>query len=540
MARPTDKARTSLPPLADDHFMSILHQALEERSFEGRRETLRGTPNASAPSQLEYLNHCLIQRLGESRHNIDPRGYPIGALCWPVAVDAALLDAAIKRDARKVLADKGLAVEQVDAARFYRPQDFCDDVSRDVFCEYVRHRWPIITFSLDPVTDQQNIADSFNLKRDLQLALSFAFATGQINFNQLNTFRRQIQQSSDTIALNRTITGFMEGNDTFGFRFTPRFQNPPNQKTNMGVITSQLISGGPPPNYQIRKSKLEPGIRELNAVLLIPTFLPVMRMNVSSNWFKLTDPEHLVHHTGKMMERGRKVQELRDAVQVLCNAHQYRDADLRVLKSKMAQLDTMLPMQSQVVQLPFENSAAGFDLFLEGSAALVPELTGFSGADAITLPPPPAASTTGGWQHADRRDRHRRDRHRRQYGHDDQHEPRRHVQHPDPRHPRRTVGDDDLHDHGRVHGDRRRLRVRQVHQLAGYACHRRRPRGLVRDPQPRGDPRPDPAQCDSDDDRRQQDVHRGLRRDPQRHQQQPADPLRGNAAYANEPDEGGL
>ena len=84
-----------------------------------------------------------------------------------------------------------------------------------------KNRWPIITFSLDPVTDQQNIADSFNLKRDLQLALSFAFATGQINFSQLSTFRRQIEQSSDTIALNRTITAFAHGADIFGFRFTP-------------------------------------------------------------------------------------------------------------------------------------------------------------------------------------------------------------------------------------------------------------------------------------------------------------------------------
>ena len=54
-------------------------------------------------------------------------------------------------------------------------------------------------------------------------------------------------------------------------------------------------------------------MRELNAVLLIPTFLPTMRMNVSSNWFKLTDPEHLVFHTGRMMEQGRRVQELRQA-----------------------------------------------------------------------------------------------------------------------------------------------------------------------------------------------------------------------------------
>lgn len=394
MARAPEGARGWMPPLADDEFMTLVLQAIEERDAEGQTETLSGTPNAGVPSRLAFLNDRLIDRLRESRRNI--KGYAIGALCWAIAVDAALLDAAIKRDARRVLADNGLPVEPIDTAHFYHPNEYCEDVSRDIFCQYVRHRWPIITFSLDPVTDQQNIADSFSLNRDLQLALGFAFATGQINFSQLNSFRRQIQQTSDTIALNRTITGFVQGNDIFGFRFTPRFQNPPNQKTNLGVIASQLISGGPGPNYQIKKSKLEPGIRELNAVLLIPTFLPVMRMNVSTNWFKLTDPEHLVHHTGKMMERGRKVQDLRDAVQILCNAHQYRDADLRVLRSKMDQLDTMLPMQSRVVQLPFENSAAGFDLFLEGSAALVPELTGFSGVDVITLQATPAAGTTGG------------------------------------------------------------------------------------------------------------------------------------------------
>jgi hypothetical protein len=394
MAQSTDEARASAPALADDHFMTQLLQALQQRDFESTGETLAGRSNAGAPGQIEVLNDFLMDRLEESRHNIKDK--PIGALCWAVAVEAALLDYYLKQDARRVFADNGLPGEPIDTVHFYHPNEYCDDVSRDVFCQYIRLRWPIITFSLDPVTDQQNIADSFSLNRDLQLALSFAFATGQINFSQLNTFRRQIQQQSDTIALNRTITGFMQGNDTFGFRFTPRFQNPPNQATNFGVIASQLISGGPGPNYQMRKSKLEPGIRELNAVLLIPTFLPVMRMNASANWFKLTDPEHLVHHTGKMMERGRKVQELRDAVQVLCNEHEYRETDLRVLQSKMAQLDTMLPMQSRVVQLPFENSAAGFDLFLQGSAALVPELTGFSGVDVITLPAPPAAGTTGG------------------------------------------------------------------------------------------------------------------------------------------------
>jgi hypothetical protein len=300
MTRPTEKVFGWLPPLVSDEFMSTLHEALRERLFGGKN------------SDLDHLYKDLVDHLKQSRDNIENK--PIAALCWAIAVDAALLDAVLREDARKVFATNGVPCDPLDNVHLYYPRNFPNEAGQAAFREYVRLRWPIITFAIEPVTDQQNIADSFNLKRDLQLALSFAFATGQISFSQLDTFRRQIEQSSDAIALNRTITGFTQSNDMFGFRFTPRFQNPPNQRTNIGVIASQLISGGPGPDYQTRKSKLEPGIRELNAVLLIPTFLPVMRMDVTSNWFKLNDPEHLVFHTSKMMERGRRVQELRQAV----------------------------------------------------------------------------------------------------------------------------------------------------------------------------------------------------------------------------------
>ena len=158
------------------------------------------------------------------------------------------------------------------------------------------------------------------------------------------------------------------------------------------MITSQLIGGGPGPDYQIKKSKLEPGMRELTAVLLVPTFLPTLRMEVSSNWFKLNDPEHLVFHTKRMLERGREVQELRQAVIDACSAQQYRDADLRVLRAKLAQLEAMLPAQSKVIQLPYENSASGFDLLSDGATALVPELSGYEGVD--TVKPPTGTSTT--------------------------------------------------------------------------------------------------------------------------------------------------
>ena len=157
-----------------------------------------------------------------------------------------LLDAALREDVHKVLSDKGASCPDLSGLRFYIPTTA---EVHTTFQEYVRLKWPILTFALDPVVDQQNLADSANLKRDLQLAVAFAFSTGQINFNQANSFRRQIEQQSDTIALNRTVVAYAHGDNMFGFRFSPRFQNPPNQRTNFGVIASQLISGGPGPDY---------------------------------------------------------------------------------------------------------------------------------------------------------------------------------------------------------------------------------------------------------------------------------------------------
>ena len=155
------------------------------------------------------------------------------------------------------------------------------------------------------------------------------------------------------------------------------------QRTNLAVIASQLISGGPNYDYQIKKSKLEAGMRELTAVLLIPTFLPSMRLNITTNWFRLNDPEHLVFHSAHAVERGRQVQALTQAAQHACSLQQYRADDVRVLQAKLRQLDAMLPMQSKVVQLPYENTASGFDLYSDGAAAIVPELSGYDGVDIV-------------------------------------------------------------------------------------------------------------------------------------------------------------
>ena len=368
-------------PFEDTQLMNQICVAILRRRFDQRGST---HTEPHLPQLFENLLGELEQARGTMRDSRTGAPLPIAALCWAVAVDATLFNNWLQFTIPGILREHGVDRPEPVDQPLYLPDHLLTEEAKSFFCEFVKVRWPLITFALDPVTDQQNVADSFNLKRDLQLAVSFAFATGQISFGQLNTFRRQIEQSSDTIALNRTVTGFAHGNETFGFRFTPRVQNPPIQRTNLGVIASQLISGGPGPDYQVKKSKLEAGMRELTAVILVPTFLPSMRLNTSTNWFRLHDPEHLVFHSGRAMERGRQVMELQQGVQHACSLQQYRADDVRVLQAKFRQLEAMLPMQSKVIPLPYENTASGFDLFVDGATALVPELTGYDGVDIVT------------------------------------------------------------------------------------------------------------------------------------------------------------
>ena len=68
---------------------------------------------------------------------------------------------------------------------------------------------------------------------------------------------------------------------------------------------------------------------------------------------------------------------------LICNSQQYRAMDVRHLAVQVDEVEAMLPIQSQVVLMPFDNAANGFDLFTAGATALVPELSGFEGVDQI-------------------------------------------------------------------------------------------------------------------------------------------------------------
>ncbi len=186
-----------------------------------------------------------------------PSGQTAAALAWAIIVESALLTDRLVQDMRESAAAKGLPIPPEGVVEFFGPQPSAE--AREVFKQYVRGRWPIHVFALDPMTQDQNIGDEFSRRRELQLALALAFASGNVNAQTMSSFSRRLEWDMATIALNRTIIAFSHGTDTFGWRFYPRFQTPP-IKGSLATFGETLF-GGPTRDQDTRQRELEPGMR---------------------------------------------------------------------------------------------------------------------------------------------------------------------------------------------------------------------------------------------------------------------------------------
>jgi hypothetical protein len=310
------------------------------------------------------------------------------ALAWCVIVDSALLTERLVQDMKEVASARGACLPQAGVwLPYFLPDPPCE--ARQAFNDYVRIRWPIHVFALDPETQEQNISDELATRREMQLALSIAFTSGNIGSRQLLQYARRLEADYSTIAINRTQVGFSYGENVFGWRFYPRFQSP-DTPSNLTVLFRDTLVGGPNRNQLLRDRRLEPGMRECVAVVMMPSFVPYVSVEAASNWFPLANPKHKVLDLTQAMHLSREIKAIQVGGCGVTDANCYRDGDWARLLQRAEQLEARLPLQTMNAPVPVVNTLGGFEMFSNGTTDFAPELYGFYGAPGIS----PGAETT--------------------------------------------------------------------------------------------------------------------------------------------------
>jgi hypothetical protein len=338
-----------------------------------------GGLNPSSPISVIRAEFNLA--MGSQRPNFvnDPKRDLLEALAWGLLMDAAVLNELLVRDIKETATNRGYAPPALAWLDYFHPNP--SSQARTAFNTYVEQRWPIYTFAVDPVLEQQNIQDTFSQRREMQLSLALAFSSGRMNAQQFTRFSRRLEADYQTIDLNRTVVGFSHGDNTFGWRFYPRFQTP-DIPGNLEVITRDLIGGSMTRNQDLKERRLEPGQRECVALIVMPSFVPYATLNISSNWFELTNPKHKKFSTQEAIKLGTVVRSIESCSDI--NTNTGRHGDLGRLLAKTKQLAARLPLQDMNFQIPYQNTLGGFEFFNSGITDLVPKLDGWYGAEGIT------------------------------------------------------------------------------------------------------------------------------------------------------------
>ncbi len=305
-------------------------------------------------------------------------------LAWGILVESGLLDQRLAEDVREAATSLGRPAPAAGCTSpFYGPDPAPD--ARAAFAEYVRTRWPIRVFALDPAVEEQNVDETYSRRRELQIAMALAAASGRLNAQALTRYTRRLETDLAVVSLNRTIVGFSHGSDTFGWRFQPRVQAPPTRGTL--ATLGDTLRGGPTSDGDLAQRQLEPGMRECSAIVVMPSFVPHVRFDVQSRWYSLVHPRAVVPDIREAVRLTRAVEAIRRRDGCLaCRSGSLAAAQLQ---RQADMLERRLPAQSLTALVPYENTAGGFELFNTGISDLAPELLGWYGAAGID----PAGST---------------------------------------------------------------------------------------------------------------------------------------------------
>ena len=137
--------------------------------------------------------------------------------------------------------------------------------------------------------------------------------------DQAMKYTRQMALDMTTIDLNRTQVGFTHENDTFGWYFYPRVQAVDPEHTTFGNCWHTLFCGGITRDDELRQRRLEPGIRECEVLVVMPNFVPELKLDITTNWEKLTRPGQSKLDYNEMIELGAQVECVKHRAMNVCD-----------------------------------------------------------------------------------------------------------------------------------------------------------------------------------------------------------------------------
>ena len=301
---------------------------------------------------------------------------------WLLARQAGLVDLNIKRMLEELVLRGDLNESDCDNLRginFFDDQD----VLQATHCwqKIVETQFPLQVFTLEPLVEEQNLVDALSRMREMQVALALSVAQGGWNVGQRVALARELALDMSTIGVNRTSVGFLHGMDSFGWYFHPRVQPPRVDKGNLKVFGQLCRRTGPTRSEDRSSYQIEPGVRECEVLIAMPSFVSRVEFDVTTNWESLACPGRSKRSYEEMVLQGCKLQNVRCCLEQAQGGGECRPGDIARLYSRVEQFEQMLGMQTLTVNVPFEYDQPATELFDQGDQQLEPEINGVYGVE---------------------------------------------------------------------------------------------------------------------------------------------------------------
>ncbi|HEV7280469.1 MAG TPA: hypothetical protein VGN57_09685 [Pirellulaceae bacterium] len=273
-------------------------------------------------------------------------------------------------------------ISQSEAVCFFAPE-LSPEPTLATWRLLIEKEFPVHVFALDPDVEEQNIVAAFQRQRELQMALAVGVAKRYFGMSQRLAASRRLALEQAEIELNRVAVSFSHGNDTFGWYFHPRLQAPPAESSNAAAFARTLWSTGPTENYDLKNRRLEPGTRECEALIVMPSFLEYVDFRVTTNWEQVNHPGVTKQSYEEMIDLGRQLQCARNRIPSISDQQCFRPGDFDRLIHRFDQLEKMLSLQTHSIGVPYEYGGGTEELFSRGDAQHYPRLIGYYGVSFV-------------------------------------------------------------------------------------------------------------------------------------------------------------